>query len=274
MKAYSILLWTIILSAACNPSAKLTGNKGKPPIPQSITDIDGQIKLLGEGRKADLTKSQFNDWFQHGYETYTADGLTLNQLRKPFETIQTTIFMGTWCGDSRREVPRVIKILDSLGIDPISTRIVFVNNTENAYKLSPGHEERGAHIFRVPTIVFKRSGREIGRIIESPVSSLETDMSRIANGDSYLPNYNAADRLMKSLESQSSSALIADSSKWLRELKPLLQHYRDLNSIAGVLLAEKQTEKAITILEWNEKLFPAEAGIKEKLRQVKAMLQP
>jgi hypothetical protein len=57
------------------------------------------------------------------------------------------------------------------------------------YKKSPGHEEEGRQIIRVPTMIIEGVTVELGRIIEFPVVSLEKDLLRILRKDGYVPNY-------------------------------------------------------------------------------------
>ena len=103
-----------------------------------------------------------------------------------------TLFMGTWCGDSRREVPRLLKILDCCGFPPEQLKMIMVSNQPDMYKQSPGHEEYGRNIIRVPTLIIEGMSHELGRIIEFPVVSLEKDLLRILRSEGYVPNY--ADR--------------------------------------------------------------------------------
>jgi len=56
-------------------------------------------------------------------------------------------------------------------------------------KNSPTGEERGLNIIRVPTMLFYKNGKEVNRIVESPIESLEEDMAQILSGQPYTPNY-------------------------------------------------------------------------------------
>ena len=64
--------------------------------------------------------------------------------------------MGTWCGDSKREVPRFYKILDEMGVKEQDIQLYNLDNRGDAYKQSPGGEEKGqahspgAHFYRLP----------------------------------------------------------------------------------------------------------------------------
>src|SRR5207245_2056570 len=104
---------------------------------------------------------------------------------------------GTWCGDSQREIPRVFKLLNYLGIRSSQIELVTVNNSDSAYKQSPTHEERGLIIHRVPDLIIYHDQSELGRVVESPITSWEKDMLSILQGEAYTPNYKAVPWLAK-----------------------------------------------------------------------------
>ena len=89
------------------------------------------------------------------------------------------MFFGTWCGDSHREVPRLLKILDAVKYPEQRLTLVAVNRK----KETPDGEDVPYNIKRVPTIIVQNKyGKEVGRIIESPNSgSLENDLLEILN---------------------------------------------------------------------------------------------
>lgn len=97
--------------------------------------------------------------------------------------------MGTWCGDSKREVPRILKMLDCCGFKERDVNLIMVSNKDSLYKKSPQHEEAGKNIVRVPTIIIEQKGLEVGRIVEFPKISLEKDMLAILRNENYQPNY-------------------------------------------------------------------------------------
>jgi hypothetical protein len=117
------------------------------------------------------------------------DSFTCNFIRPLLAGKSVTIFMGTWCGDSKREVPRVLKMLDCCGFPMNDLTLVMVGNSDSLYKKSPQHEEVGKNIVRVPTIIVDQKNAEIGRIIESPIASLEKDLLTILRKEKYQPNY-------------------------------------------------------------------------------------
>lgn len=119
-------------------------------------------KLLGRCTVADLRQPPYAEWLEAGYAAYTPDPEVLAALRKTgWDGVELTLVFGTWCSDSRREVPRMLKLLDTLGFPPSRLRMIAVDNTEALHKRSPGGEEAGLEIYRVPTLVVSRGGREV-----------------------------------------------------------------------------------------------------------------
>ncbi|MDX2023334.1 MAG: hypothetical protein SF187_24075 [Deltaproteobacteria bacterium] len=90
------------------------------------------------------------------------------------------VFLGTWCGDSRREVSRFWKALDAAGDSvPFAAEYVAVGRDMQA----PGELAAGADLHFVPTFVVVRDGDEIGRVIELPEFSIEQDLLSLLRGD-------------------------------------------------------------------------------------------
>lgn len=158
-------------------------------INQKYTHANGQEVLVGKCTRSALLMGQYAAWFQNNYASYTVDSATCTYIRPLLEHKKITVFMGTWCGDSQRELPRLLKMLDCCGFPEDKVQLIMVSNASDAYKQSPQHEEQGKNILRVPTIIIEEHQKEIGRIIEYPVVSLEKDLLKILRKEAYKPNY-------------------------------------------------------------------------------------
>ncbi len=113
--------------------------------------------------------------FKENYDTVHVGPDFIDMIKMVHEGVEMTVVMGTWCGDSEREVPRFLKIADLASIPPQQVRFYGVDRTK---KSSDGVTE-GYNIDRVPTFIFSKKGKEIGRIVESPLNSLEEDILNI-----------------------------------------------------------------------------------------------
>ena len=155
--------------------------------PQIINDSKkDNPMLIGLSQRSDYEHSEhFKQWFNEEYESYEIDEETLYLTSAIEDEIKIECFMGTWCEDSRREVPRFYKILDQIKFNEKNLKIVSVDKG----KVSPGGEEKGKNIHHVPTMIFYSQGQELGRIIEYPVGTLEEDVVDIMFGNPPTPNY-------------------------------------------------------------------------------------
>ena len=84
--------------------------------PQIINDSKkDNPMLIGLSQRSDYEqRKEFKEWFKEEYESYVIDEETLELTSTVEDEIKIECFMGTWCGDSRREVPRMYKILDQI----------------------------------------------------------------------------------------------------------------------------------------------------------------
>jgi hypothetical protein len=95
---------------------------------------------------------------------------------------EVTVLLGTWCSDSRREVPRLWRALDDVGATgetlPFTLRYVGVDEA----KKQPEAAVAEARLLYVPTLIVRRGGREIGRIVEQSPNGIETDLLALLSG--------------------------------------------------------------------------------------------
>lgn len=159
------ILMLVNLAAACQD----LNRHAKDP-------VDGDEILYGYCNPAGLAEEPFGDWFRPRYDEYNVDQIKLDELNTElFYSSTITVVMGTWCSDSRREVPRFLKILDGLGYDTNALNMICVDR--NKYAEVPELEKLSVQL--VPTFIFSNDEIELGRIVESPEESLEADMVKI-----------------------------------------------------------------------------------------------
>jgi len=146
--------------------------------------------LTGVQTRKAISEAPYDTWFAPNYSTYVVDTETLEKIIPLFKGVSVKIFMGTWCSDSQREVPHFYKILDAMNV---YEKNASVNNYElitvDEDKVTPEHLEDGFDITNVPTFIFYRDGKEINRIVEAPIVSLEKDMLSILSGEDYKHTY-------------------------------------------------------------------------------------
>lgn len=91
---------------------------------------------------------------------------------------EVTVIFGTWCSDSRRDVPRLWRAFDAAGALPFSVKFFGLDRAKTA----PGFDKSGNDLQYVPTIVVKREGREVGRIVESTREPIERELWMLLQG--------------------------------------------------------------------------------------------
>ncbi len=219
-------------------------------------DEKGTPLLLGEINRNGLTKNSFNKWFYKNYKDYLVNKKVVKLLKTSLKDYEIKVFLGTWCRDSKREVPRFYKVLDAANFPEIQLKAIAVNRTDEAYKQSPNHEEKGLNIHRVPTFIFYKDGKEINRIVESPKETLERDILKIVSNETYTSNYMGVNYIDNLLNSKSISNLKLEEPKLVSKLAELVKGSKELNTYGYSLLSSKQTKKALYIFDLNTKIFP------------------
>lgn len=168
MKNITTLLWILLILASC----KEIVNK------VTVDEKTGRPMLVGVTDRSAFELPDFSEWYNNEYIGYEPDEFILEQIKELSDSIDIQIFMGTWCSDSRREVPRFLKILDVSEFEQNKLQIINVDRK----KISPTHEEKNKNIEFVPTFVINKNGNEIGRIVEFPIITLESDLLSILLG--------------------------------------------------------------------------------------------
>ncbi len=135
--------------------------------------------LLGPIQIADLEKPPYSDWYTESYKAYEPNAEVMERLGKHVDGTEYILFLGTWCEDSQREVPGMIKILDRLGVSRKRLELIGVDEREEQYKKSPGGETETFKVDLVPTLIVRKEGSELGRIVELPWGTLEEDLLEI-----------------------------------------------------------------------------------------------
>jgi hypothetical protein len=110
--------------------------------------------------------------FLAGFDTLHVSTDITDLLRDVNSGVECLVLFGTWCSDSWREVPRFLKTADQAGIDPSLIRFFAVDRSK---KSAEGIAEQH-NLERVPTFIFFRDGKEIGRIVERPATTMEEEM--------------------------------------------------------------------------------------------------
>jgi thiol-disulfide isomerase/thioredoxin len=142
--------------------------------------------LIGYAKKSDFLKKQYKGWFEHHYKQYEPEEAIVKKIKKNLQGVSVLCFMGTWCGDSKRETPRFYKIMEAANFDfDKNFKLIALNRT----KKTPDNLQEGYDILRIPTFIFFKKGEEMGRYVEYARESMEKDILKILEGKPYKHSY-------------------------------------------------------------------------------------
>ena len=254
LRSVGPVLALFVLSSSCLAAA--TDASDEPP------------KLLGRCAVAQLDEPPFSEWYHSGYEDYEPNPQILGAIRGADRRgVTMSLFFGTWCGDSRREVPRIVKLLDEMGFSRDQLELVAVDAVEGKQKRSPGGEERGLEIYRVPTLVVRRDAQEIARLVEYPMLSLERDLLAILSGEPPEPNY----RSYPLVRRWRVAGLLDDEnvSAWglANDVRNLVASEGELAAAADVLLDRGEVHEAVKLMQINCALYRESARCSARLAE-------
>lgn len=172
---------------SCSPT--LHNNTATVYTNSIVLNENKQTVLLGYCSPQMLLQKPFSDWFVPNYNNSKTDSITIVALKTAFKKKRIEIYAGTWCGESKADLPKFLKILKESEVDSTQLKLIFLNNTADLYKQSPQHEEAGKNIVRTPTYIIYNGKKEMGRIIDSPIESFEKDLLKILKNEPYQPHF-------------------------------------------------------------------------------------
>lgn len=178
----SLLIATFLLSCGNNKNENETTDEQSIK-EESITEEvhpDDMPILLGKQEINAIKSPPYTKWFMENYR-YSFNQKKMGPLKSALEGKTINIFMGTWCEDSRMQVPALLSILEAIKYDYSNVTLITVSEDKD----TPEGLEEGFNIEYVPTIIIYNNNVEMGRIVEYPIESLEADLLKIASGEEY-----------------------------------------------------------------------------------------
>jgi len=109
--------------------------------------------------------------FSSQYHGFSLTDKQAEQVRTWPKELVIDVYFGTWCHDSQREVPRLLKALAE------NPQIKVNLYALDGKKSDPQGRAKQAGVKYTPTMIVTLAGKQIGRIIESPKQDLVTDIN-------------------------------------------------------------------------------------------------
>ncbi len=113
--------------------------------------------------------------FQDEYQSYQPSEKELAAVAS-LQDDSLVVLFGTWCHDSQREVPRLLKTFDLSGLDVPKLTLVAVDTKKN----DPQGLAKKYALKYTPTFVLLKGDKELGRVVERPKTSLTQDLQSLS----------------------------------------------------------------------------------------------
>jgi thioredoxin 1 len=140
------------------------------PLFVSCAHSNGSVDYaLGEVNQKELLIKYDN--FSKSYQGFTIEAEQEKQVEQWPSNLKIDVYFATWCHDSEREVPRLLKALQK------NNQIKVMLLALDYQKSEPNGRAKEANIKYTPTFIISLAEKEIGRIIERPKESLVGDIS-------------------------------------------------------------------------------------------------
>lgn len=138
------------------------------------TTLDQEV-LIDYCDRTGLESGEYGEYYKLEYDDYQINDSLIKLISNKINDYGITIVFGSWCSDSEQQVPHFYKILDQAKYDESQLKIIAVNRQKHAEEI----QIDDLQIERVPTFIIYQKGKEIGRIVETPMETLEEDLWQI-----------------------------------------------------------------------------------------------
>jgi thiol-disulfide isomerase/thioredoxin len=136
----------------------------------SPVEIAGERMIIGPVAYEDILE-YFPAWKKADEHAQSTDEV-ISGIKGINIPLDIQCFLGTWCSDSRQEVPPFMKSLALAGNPHIRIELYGVDRQKD----DPDHLGTANNIEWVPTFIVKRDGVEIFRMVEFPETTFAEDL--------------------------------------------------------------------------------------------------
>ena len=142
---------------------------------QVATDSHGQTVITGRFSPTLLESDSAFIWYRQNYASFEPDSASVVIITEAAKGVHFIVVGGTWCGDTKRELPRFFKTASLAHIPDANIELFGVDRSK---KSKEGITDK-YDVVNVPTFIVLSDGKEIGRIVESPRQGMEFDLANI-----------------------------------------------------------------------------------------------
>lgn len=216
----------------------------------------GKPVVLGKTNRDVFKNDAFKKWFEKNYNNYLTNDNVIRTLKSDLKKHTIKVFYGTWCGDSRKEIPRFYKVIDKAGYDEKNIQFIALDSKTKTYKQAPNREEKGLNIHRVPAFIFYKNGKEVNRIVEHPKETFERDILKIVSEKKYTPRYKVVSYLENMFTKNTTDSITKNEHNYIRYFTEIAEGSGELNTYGRVKMSANEFEKALFVFKLNAKMHP------------------
>jgi len=167
------LLAAVMLASVLGASADPPAKPAAPPAPVQVQETP---VLVGPTTRDKVEAAP--EWTLAEVEA-RPEADASRELAEVQPGAEVVVFLGTWCDDSRRELPRLWKAMDS-GSGAVNFQIRYIG-VDHAKK-EPADLVKENGVLYLPTFIVRRDGHEAGRIVETSPNGIERDLLALLTG--------------------------------------------------------------------------------------------
>ncbi len=138
-----------------------------------INDLANAQDIIGVTSPEEIRES--HRVFDIYVNRYKPDSTAIEYLKNFDESVEIKILFGTWCHDSKREIPAFIKTMELAENPKIDIEYIAVSRE----KSDPEGRADAYDLQYTPTFIIFSAENEIGRIVEESTESIEQDLVHI-----------------------------------------------------------------------------------------------
>lgn len=172
MKALTLLFAVIGMAKYCSKPKEYSMPVQKTHKEKLTAALQPELQSSDSLQKAIAEK--FIQSIAAEYSTYHPDSAAMAELKASWnDSLSVKVIGGNWCSDTRRELPRLCRVLDGLNADASGFGYYKVSKEKKALQQDFASEQS---VSRVPTLFVYKNGKQLGQIVETPFNSWEKDL--------------------------------------------------------------------------------------------------
>lgn len=172
MKTLTLLFALLGTARYCSKPKDYTMPVQKTNHTKLVATIQPDLESMDSMQKTNAEK--FMQTIATEYNSYIPENTITTELKRIWnDSISVKVIGGIWCSDTRRELPRLCKVLDAAGAKADLFGYFKVNNDKKPLKQDFAAEQS---VTRVPTVFVFKNGKLLGQVVETPTKSWEKDL--------------------------------------------------------------------------------------------------